>query len=218
MQIRHILIDITQALKRLDEKELKGGINSYKKQKHEQTRTMLKTALQKLLDATKEHPEANMLAKTAAMAKTDDIKQYLEKLAEMAARETETKQPKLPATIKEEVQADLKEAEKCLKTECYRSSIILCGRAMETALHRKYYEATGNDLLEKAPGTGLGTLIAKLAEKGVKLEPGLTNQIHLINNTRIFSVHTKKEQFIPSKKQAEAIYLYTLDALDKMFV
>jgi hypothetical protein len=125
--------------------------------------------------------------------------------------------PKLPSDIKEDVSADLNEIQKCVNAGCYRSAVVLCGRVMETALHRKYFEATGNDLLEKAPGTGLGTLIAKLSEHGVKLDPGLPNQIHLINQVRVFSVHTKKESFSPSKTQAEAIVLYTLDILDKLF-
>jgi hypothetical protein len=88
---------------------------------------------------------------------------------------------------------------------------------LETALHRKYYEATGNDLLEKAPGIGLGSLIAKLSEKGAALPPGLPNQIHLINQARVFSVHTKQETFIPTKDQAQAIMLFTIDALNKIF-
>lgn len=88
---------------------------------------------------------------------------------------------------------------------------------METALHRKYFDSTGNDLLEKAPGTGLGNLIAKLNEKGITLDPGLPNQIHLINQIRVFSVHKKQTPFTPSKTQAEAIYLYTMDILDKLF-
>ena len=74
-----------------------------------------------------------------------------------------------------------------------------------------------NDLLEKAPGTGLGNLIAKLSEKGIKLDPGLTNQIHLINQVRVFSVHTKQDAFVPSKNQSQAIVLYTLDILEKLF-
>ncbi len=88
---------------------------------------------------------------------------------------------------------------------------------METALHRKYFDATGQDILEKNPGIGLGNLIAKLAEKGVQLDPGLTQQIHLINNIRVFSVHKKQRTFYPTKIQVEAIILYTLDALEKMF-
>jgi len=104
-----------------------------------------------------------------------------------------------------------------MNAQCYRSAIILCGRIMETALHRKYYDATGQDLLEKAPGTGLGNLIAKLADKGIKLDPGLPNQIHLINQVRVFSVHKKKDLFTPTKTQTEAIVLYTMDILERIF-
>jgi len=125
--------------------------------------------------------------------------------------------PKLPNIIKEEVTADIKEIEKCFNYNCFRSSIILCGRIMETTLHRKYYESTGTDLLEKAPGIGIGKLIAKLQEKSVPLPAGLTQQIHLINQTRIFTVHKKQSAFIPSKEQANAIILFTIDVLEKLF-
>lgn len=128
------------------------------------------------------------------------------------------KAPKnLPPEIKGAVIADLKEIENCFKAECYRSAAILCGRVLETALYRKYFEITGIDLLETSPGIGLGKLIAKLLEKNIKFEPGLTQQIHLVNQMRIFSVHVKQDAFYPSKNQAEAMILYTLDALEKMF-
>jgi len=222
MDIHHILVDIQQAVKQLQEDMGKGMITDFKKQKQEGTRLLLKGAIQRLLQETKNYPEAHSLARKLAVAKTEDISQYLEQLAEMAAEEPAEqkrtfKMPKLPGEIREDVTADLQEIQKCVNSGCFRSAVILCGRVMETALHRKYYEATNNDLLEKAPGTGLGTLIAKLSEHGVKLDPGLPNQIHLINQVRVFSVHTKKESFTPSKTQAEAIVLYTLDILDKLF-
>ncbi|MFH0979011.1 MAG: hypothetical protein V1837_06965 [Candidatus Woesearchaeota archaeon] len=124
---------------------------------------------------------------------------------------------RIPEEIEPDVNADLQELEKCFANGCYRSSIILCGRLLEIALHRKYFEATDFDILEKNPGIGLGNLIAKLAEKNVKLDPGLTQQIHLINQMRIFSVHKKKEAFYPSKEQTMAIILYTIDSLNKIF-
>ncbi|MFC1705044.1 hypothetical protein ACFLZ6_01805 [Nanoarchaeota archaeon] len=123
----------------------------------------------------------------------------------------------MPPDIKMDIEADLDELDKCFKAGCHRSAVILCGRLLETALHRKYYEATGTDLLEKSPGIGLGKIIAKLAEKNVKLDPGLAQQIHLINNVRIFSVHKKQEPFNPSKAQTQAIMLYTVDVLRKIF-
>ena len=125
--------------------------------------------------------------------------------------------PELPDEIQENVQADVDELHKCFDAGCYRSAIILCGRIIETALHRKYFEVTGNDALEKEPGIGLGKLIARMNEKSVKLDPGLPQQIHFINQVRIFSVHTKQEAFNPSKNQAQATVLYTMDVLGKLF-
>jgi hypothetical protein len=125
--------------------------------------------------------------------------------------------PELPREILDEVKADVKEVEKCFNAGAYRSAAILCGRILEIALHRKYYEITKNDLLEKSPGIGLGKIIAKLKELDIEIEPGLMQQIHLINNVRINSVHSSKKAYYPSKEQGQAIILYTLDALKKMF-
>ncbi|MBI4140633.1 hypothetical protein HY485_02230 [Candidatus Woesearchaeota archaeon] len=121
-----------------------------------------------------------------------------------------------PAEIRDEMNADIRELKKCFANECYRSTAILCGRLLETALHRRYFEVAGNDLLEKSPGMGLGNLIARIEEKGIKLDPGLTNQIHLINQVRIYSVHKKQESFNPTKMQAQAIILYTIDVLKRL--
>ncbi|MBI2564719.1 hypothetical protein HYV79_01885 [Candidatus Woesearchaeota archaeon] len=123
----------------------------------------------------------------------------------------------IPIEIQSEIIADVDELNTCFQACCYRSAIILCGRLLETVLHRKYYEVTDQDLLEKSPGMGLGNLIAKMNEKGVKLDPGLTNQIHLINQMRIFSVHKKQDAFHPTKIQTNAIILYTLDTIEKLF-
>lgn len=222
MDIHHILVDIQQAVKQAQDEPAKGNIADFKKQKQEGAKLMLKGAIQRLLAETKDYPDAHSIAQKLSVARTEDILAHVEKLADMVADEPaeqkrSIKMPKLPSDIKEDVSADLNEIQKCVNAGCYRSAVVLCGRVMETALHRKYFEATGNDLLEKAPGTGLGTLIAKLSEHGVKLDPGLPNQIHLINQVRVFSVHTKKESFSPSKTQTEAIVLYTLDILDKLF-
>jgi hypothetical protein len=124
---------------------------------------------------------------------------------------------KIPEDVKNDVLADLGELEKCFDASCYRSCIILCGRLLEIGLHRKYFEATGNDLLEKSPGIGLGNLIAKMNEKGILVDPGVMQQVHLVNNVRIFSVHKKKETFVTSKNQTSAIILFTLDTLEKLF-
>ncbi|MFC1754462.1 hypothetical protein ACFL96_13895 [Thermoproteota archaeon] len=122
----------------------------------------------------------------------------------------------LPDDIKPEVSADIDELSKCFASGCYRSCVILCGRVLETCLHRKYFDATGHDILEKSPGIGLGNLVGKLKDKNIAFDPGLSQQIHLINQVRIFSVHKKQEAFYPSKDQTQAIILYTLDVIRRL--
>jgi hypothetical protein len=125
---------------------------------------------------------------------------------------------KIPIEIRDEILADINEMNNCFSAKCYRSVVILCGRIIEVLLHRKYYDATGMDILEKNPGIGLGKLIAKLSEKGIELQPGLTHQIHLINQVRIFSVHKKQTSFNPSESQTHAIMLFMTDTIDKLYL
>lgn len=125
--------------------------------------------------------------------------------------------PFVPKDIFLEVKANFEELQVCFEQKCYRSCIILCGKILEVALHYKYYQITKMDLLEKSPDIGLGNLVAKLMEKGYDPDPGLMQQIHLINQLRIFSVHKKKQIFSPSTAQCQATILYTLDSLKKLF-
>ncbi len=125
--------------------------------------------------------------------------------------------PKIPKEIYEEIKANFEELLICFYNKCYRSSLILCGKILEIAMHRKYFEATSRDLLEKSPDIGLGNLLAKMREKNIIFDPGLPQQIHLINQLRVYSVHKKIESFQPSKEQAQATILYTIDILKKLF-
>ena len=160
--------------------------------------------------------EKNYKSKTEmAISIIVDIIESAEKIKEH--EKFSFRMPKVPEEIKDDLSADFEEMHKCFNAECYRSAVILCGRILETCLHRKYYEATGLDIMEKHPEIGLGNLIAKLAEKNVEFDPGLTQQIHLINQVRVFSVHKKKRAFCPSQEQCRAIILYTMDIVNKMF-
>ena len=125
--------------------------------------------------------------------------------------------PNLPVEIEDNVKADVVELQMCYENKCYRSATILCGRIIETALHRKYFEVTGKDALEKEPGIGIGKLIARMSDKGIKLDPGLPQMVHLINQVRIFSVHTKQQAFNPTKNQTHATVLYTVEVLNRLF-
>ncbi|MDP3919064.1 MAG: hypothetical protein Q8Q35_04150 [Nanoarchaeota archaeon] len=163
-----------------------------------------------LVGKLKDAKDVNVLIDT-----TEDMKDILDTYRE--EMDLNFKLPKLPEDVGEEMLMDIKELEKCYHNKCYRSCVIICGRLIELALHRKYYEHTGQDILEKSPGIGLGKLIAKMAEKDIDLDPGLSQQIHLINNIRTFSVHKKKIPFSPSRSQTQGIILFTLDILRKIF-
>ncbi|MFH0752125.1 MAG: DUF4145 domain-containing protein [archaeon] len=155
--------------------------------------------------------------KTELLKQLSELKTTISQTVMKREKELELNIPNLPAEIKSEIEADIQEIKKCHNAGCYRSAVVLCGRLLETSLHRKYYEATGQDILEKNPGIGLGNLIAKLMEKGVELDPGLSQQIHLVNQVRIFSVHKKQRTFYPTKAQTNAIILFTIDVLEKLF-
>lgn len=160
-----------------------------------------------------------LVDKLSLTADMSELKLLVEHIAELTAKIKVHKAVKMsvPFDIRSDVEADLNELQKCYDAGCYRSAVILCGRLLETALHRVYFDCTGNDLLEKSPGIGLGNLIAKLKENHVELDPGLSNQIHLINQVRVHSVHQKKDLFTPSREQAHAIMLYTVDVLGRLF-
>lgn len=172
-------------------------------------------AIEKITSLLKELKQENNLEKTKEL--TEKLTE-IEKTLIYPKQETLTFNIKnLPQEIKEDMKADLVELEKCFKSQAYRASVILCGRLLETALHRVYYQLTNNDLLEKSPGIGLGNLIARMKEKNLKLDPAVSQQIHLINQVRIYSVHRKKQAFYPTKEQTHAIILYTIDIIKKLF-
>lgn len=139
------------------------------------------------------------------------------KISESDLPKSEFFLPRIPKEIFAEVKASFDELVKCYEHNCYRSAIILCGRILEISLHRKYFEITQQDLLEKSPDIGLGNLVLRFKEKNIPLDPGLSNQIHLINQLRIASVHKRKQVFNPTKNQTHAAILYTLDTLKKIF-
>lgn len=123
----------------------------------------------------------------------------------------------IPLAVRDELTADYKELRACFESGLFRSSIIFCGRILEVALHRRYYELTKKDILETQPGIGLGKLVAKLYEKKALFDPGINEQIHLINKVRIQSVHKKQTLFIASREQTYATILYTIDIVNRLF-
>jgi len=209
----------------VDMGEAKGTLTDFKQRQKFAAKQDLLHAVKQLKDSIPKLPEDSELLANELNALDGDatlwaLKMRLERVAGLIAELPESSESitiRVPDDIMNDINADLEEINKCYNANCFRSAVILCGRILETGLHRKYFDATGIDLLEKSPGMGLGTLIAKLAEKGVSTDPALNNQIHLINQVRISNVHHKKETFFPSKDQTKAIMLYTIDAVNSLF-
>jgi hypothetical protein len=176
------------------------------------------------LETLKDLNKINQKSLEEAILGLDKLSELLEVIPEMKDKKEERidrkeniELPKIPKEIYEEIKANFEELLTCFNNRCYRSSLILCGKILEIALHRKYFEETGKDLLEKSPDIGLGNLLAKMREKNIIFDPGIPQQIHLINQLRVYSVHKKIESFQPSKEQAQATILYTIDILKKLF-
>ena len=243
-QIEKDLLIVRQLGGKINLEEKKARIYDFKARKENSQKTELRQALKR---AEKNVIELISTSKDTSKTTTNQLYKYTEELkqecneqnrteilktlakAEDALENIEKKKDtiegndikkislKLPKEIRDEMLDDFQELESCYQNDCYKSALILCGRILETSLYRKYYDVTKNDLLETAPQLGLGKIIAKLREKKVELPPGLTEQIHLINNIRILSVHKKKKVFKPSKNQTKAIILFTIDVVKKVF-
>ncbi|UCD20814.1 MAG: hypothetical protein JSW08_03510 [archaeon] len=145
------------------------------------------------------------------------LKDLYKNIPEAPKKLMKFKLPLIPKVIEPEVKSNLTEAEMCYNNNCYRSVLMLCAKILEIALHRKYYDITNKDMLEKAPDLTLGNLIKRIKAEGFHFDPGLSNQISLINQLRIHSVHKKQIPLEPSRDQALATIHYTLDTLKRLF-
>lgn len=177
-----------------------------------------KNRLMDVLDALNQLDKLYMIGDLKGMLRiVQHVKTTADRISVQKKETITIRIPTVPAEIRNEIAKDVEDVRKCFENGLYRSSMIMCGRILETALHRKYYEMTGIDILEKNPGIGLGTLVAKLMDKNVRFDPGVTQQIHLVNQVRVYTVHKKQEVFEPTREQAHATILFTLDVVSKLF-
>ena len=121
---------------------------------------------------------------------------------------------KIPTAIRNELEQDFAELKSCFLAEAYRAAIMFCGRILETALGRKYYEKTGVDPIEQK--WTLGTLIEKCKSAGIQ-ELGLDKIDKLINDMRIPSVHKKERPYKPKPDEARGIIGITKSVLERLF-
>ncbi len=94
--------------------------------------------------------EERISDRDAVLHLVEQIKRRAEKLRVQSSRPIplDVRAPRLPPEIDATITADLDEIRRCFASGCYRSVTILCGRVLEAALHRRYYDVTGIDVLE----------------------------------------------------------------------
>ena len=119
-------------------------------------------------------------------------------------------------------------ARRCGVTEAAMTQVYLQERLIARVAHSEY----GRNLILKG-GLCMAMILGvhsrttmdsdynlkgiKLSEKGMRFDPGVTQQIHLINQVRISSVHKKQDTFYPTSNQSQAMILFTIDTLQKLF-
>lgn len=122
---------------------------------------------------------------------------------------------KVPSTIRTDLRRDFDELKSCFLVEAYRGTIMFCGRILETALGRKYFEETGIDPAEQL--WTLGKLITECGKANINLEPGVYRIAKLINDMRVPSVHKKARAYLPTPDEARGIILITKSVITRLF-
>lgn len=110
---------------------------------------------------------------------------------------------KVNEEIKTELLKDIEDLQSCFGAGVNRGCMMFSGRILELILSRKYYEKTGVDPVESE--WGLGKIVGKCKDEGVFNEPGLAEMMLLVNETRIPSVHKKKEFYVPTTEETEGV-------------
>jgi hypothetical protein len=131
---------------------------------------------------------------------------------------------RLPKGARNEVQRDFEEIEKCYGALAYRAVLAFCGRILETALSRKYYQhqrrrhVSKSDIERAIGDKPLGVIIQECNRVGLTANiPGLQQQADLINRVRIFSIHLRGSGYEPDTNDARASVSFTIAALTKLY-
>ncbi len=127
-------------------------------------------------------------------------------------------------TIRNEIETDFGEIQRCYGAFAYRAVLAFCGRILEIALSKKYHEHQRRrgkskiDIEKVILDKPLGVIIDECKKVNLVTNiPGLEDQAKLINRVRVFSVHYKKARFEPDVNDARASVSFTIAALSKIF-
>jgi hypothetical protein len=121
---------------------------------------------------------------------------------------------RIPSEIRAEIAEDVGEVVKCYSVGAYRAAIVFCGRIIEVALARKYYESTGIDPIEKK--WTLGQLLNECRKK-LELPPALDDACKMVNKVRVYSVHKKKGVYLMGPHDVLAAFYFVQSIVEKLW-
>jgi hypothetical protein len=133
---------------------------------------------------------------------------------------------KIPEEIVDEIKFDFEEVRKCYSVSAYRAVISFCGRILEVALSRKYYEkkmeldheSNPEEINEELGNLTLGQVISRCRDVGIMLDvPGLEETSGLINKVRVWSIHHKIRVYKPGPDEANGTINFTKAIIKKLF-
>lgn len=124
---------------------------------------------------------------------------------------------RVPIEIRTEIATDIDEIKKCYSSGAYRAAIVFCGRMLEIALARKYFEKFHVDLIEKK--LTLGQLIIECKKKIGIFTPGLDSLCDTINKIRKPSIHKSSEGiYLPGPQDTIGVFNLVQGVLQKLWI
>jgi|SRR5208282_2586523 len=133
---------------------------------------------------------------------------------------------RIPKDLRDEITSDFAEIRKCFSAQVYRASIAFCGRILESALGRKYYEEkrklnskiTIQDIENELTNLSFGKIIEKCRDVGLlKDQPDVESYADLINKVRILSIHHKPSKFAPGPDAVKGTVNFMSEVIQKLY-
>lgn len=140
----------------------------------------------------------------APESKASQRSDVLDRLAELRR---DIEESALAEAIRHDLVHDVTELHGCVDADLRRAALSMCGRLLEGALRLQLY-ARG---IEPDENATVGSLIRRVRDEGMYVDPALTNVWNVVNQQRIRGVHAADKHPIPS---ADQMLMATYAALD----
>jgi len=122
----------------------------------------------------------------------------------------------VPPEIREEMLADIQELEVCAEHGANRSALFLCGRILELALGRKFWEETQVDPVVRE--WTLGKLITECEARGIlKGLPKLFSLAKIIKDCRNPSVHVTARVYRPTPGEVGGLSQVAASVVQRLY-